>query len=198
MVPFLDIIQSIDTGVIFQIYQWSGNSIFDFIAILFSYIGTFRLAAILLGLFFWMKKETRQITFVLFVSLIVGGLFVGLIKDMTERPRPYIMLGLTAADMLIHTNPYASFPSGHTASAFITAATVGYYFRKWLIPAFLTACTAGLSRIYLLVHYPSDVIAGAFFGVFVFFVILFIFKGLYRLGTGNTGKNDSQPILKTN
>ena len=184
MVQFFDFIQSVDMSVISWVYQTGGNSLFDFIAILFSHIGAVRLIAILLGLFFWMKKETRPITFVLFISIIAGGFMVEIIKDITARPRPYIALGLTAADMLVHTSPYVSFPSGHTASSFITAATVGYYFKKWLIPAFLTACVAGLSRIYLLVHYPSDVIAGAVFGVFVFLVILFIFKNLYRFGSG--------------
>jgi Membrane-associated phospholipid phosphatase len=186
MVQLLDAIQSVDANVIYWIYQTGGNSLFDFIAVLFSYVGTYRLIALLLCFFFWTKKETRQITFVLFVSIIVSGLLVGLIKEIADRPRPYIMLGLTAADMLVHTNPYVSFVSGHATSAFVTAAAVSYYFRKWLIPAVFIACVAGLSRIYLLVHYPSDVIAGAIFGVFVFFVILLLFKSLDRLGGSNS------------
>jgi len=182
MISFLDAVWSIDLGIISWIYQIGGNSLFDFIAVLFSHIGTVRLIAILLGIFFWTKKETRQITFVLFVSIIVSGLLVGILKDIADRPRPYILLGLTAADMLVHTNPLTSFPSGHTANAFVTAAAVGYYFKKWLIPAFLTACVAGLARIWLLVHYPSDVVAGAIFGIFVFVAILLFFKSLDRLG----------------
>ena len=182
MIQLLDVIQSVDANVIYWIYQTGGNSLFDAIAVTFSYIGTYRLIAFLLCLFFLTKKETRQITFVLFVSIIVSGLLVGLIKEIADRPRPYIMLGLTAADMLVYTNPYVSFVSGHATSAFVTAAAVSYYFRKWLIPAVLTACAAGLSRIYLLVHYPSDVVAGAVFGVFVFFAVLFIFKRLQKYG----------------
>ena len=180
MISFIDAILSVDAGVIYWIYQTGGNSLFDVIAVAFSYIGTYRLIAFLLCVFFWTKKETRHIAFVLFASIIVSGFLVGIIKDIADRPRPYIMLGLTAADMLVHTNPYVSFISGHTTSAFVTAAAVSYYFRKWLIPAVLTACVAGLSRIYLLVHYPSDVIAGAFIGVSVFFVILFIFKRIQK------------------
>jgi Membrane-associated phospholipid phosphatase len=186
LIQFLDVIQSVDTTIIYWIYRTGGNSLFDFIAVLFSYVGTYRLVALLLCVFFWTKKETRQITFVLFVSIIVSGLLVGLIKDIVDRPRPYIMLGLTATDMLVYTNPYVSFVSGHTTSAFVTAATVSYYFRKWLLPSVFIACVAGLSRIYLLVHYPSDVIAGAIFGVFVFFVVLFLFKSLNRLGGSNS------------
>ena len=188
MISFLDAVWSIDIGVISWIYQIGGNSLFDFIAILFSHIGTVRLIAVLLGIFFWMKKETRPITFILFVSIIVSSLLVGILKDIVDRPRPYILLGLTAADMLVHTNPLTSFPSGHTANAFITAAAIGYYFKKWLIPAFLTACAAGLARIWLLVHYPSDVVAGAIFGIFVFAVILLFFKSLDRLGSRNERK----------
>jgi undecaprenyl-diphosphatase len=58
-----------------------------------------------------------------------------------------------------------SFPSGHTAAACIIATLLAYFFPATAIPAFLWASLVGLSRVYLGVHYPSDILAGAVIGL---------------------------------
>jgi membrane-associated phospholipid phosphatase len=60
-----------------------------------------------------------------------------------------------------------SFPSGHTSLAFAAAASLSLQCKKWYItvPAYMWAASVGYSRIYLGVHYPSDVIAGAAVGI---------------------------------
>ncbi len=59
-----------------------------------------------------------------------------------------------------------SFPSGHTSGAFANATSLSLAFRKWyvVIPAYSWATLMGYSRMYLGVHYPSDVLAGAVLG----------------------------------
>ncbi|MBZ3935497.1 phosphatase PAP2 family protein [Methanimicrococcus blatticola] len=182
MFELIQLIQSFDFYIILQIYQTGGISFIDTVAVLFSYAGSLRLGALFLCLFFWMKKETRPITFILFSAVLLSAGITWIIKEIIDRPRPYIELGLTAADMLIRTDPTVSFPSGHTATAFTTATVVARYFKKWAIPALFLACLAGLSRIYLLVHYPSDVVAGALIGIMsAVFVIYFYQKIIQRM-----------------
>ena len=193
---FLDFIQAIDLAIIYPIYNIGGNAILDAAAILLSYIGSFRLGIITVGILLMLKKETRQIAYILFAAALLSGILVYIIKEITDRPRPFIELGLAEANLLIHTNPYRSFPSGHTAAAFTTASVIAYYFKKWIIPAAIAACIAGFARIYLLVHYPSDVIAGAAIGIGVALMIIWIFEKYISKTNRNEEKTANADVCK--
>lgn len=96
------------------------------------------------------------------VLLAEGSSF--LLKQATHRQRPY----LAYPDLIngkIHSTDY-SFPSGHTSTAFATATSLSLAFPKWYViaPSFAYAGAVGYSRMYLGVHYPSDVLAGAVIG----------------------------------
>ena len=172
--------QTIDFYIILQIYQADGNPLLDQAAVILSFLGTIRFGAILLSIIFWMKKETRPITIVLLSAVLLSAGLTWMIKEIVDRPRPYIELGLTAADMLILTDPTVSFPSGHTTTAFATASVVSYYFRKLAVPAIILACIAGLSRMYLLVHYPSDVLTGALIGILSAAFVIYLYSGYQK------------------
>lgn len=98
------------------------------------------------------------------VSLLATvGITMGL-KAIVKRPRPYIQY---EGDLIpVTTERTFSFPSGHSSLAFSTATSVSLQYPKWYIitPAFLWAASIGYSRMYLGVHYPSDVITGAVIG----------------------------------
>jgi membrane-associated phospholipid phosphatase len=86
------------------------------------------------------------------------------LKKIVNRPRPFV----TYSDIFqkdSHVGPY-SFPSGHTSSAFALATSVSLCYPQWYIvaPMALWAITVGYSRMYLGVHYPSDVLVGALIG----------------------------------
>lgn len=86
-----------------------------------------------------------------------------LIKQSVRRPRPFQQLaGLVN---LIAPKDVFSFPSGHTAGAFVAATIIGICCPLCLIPACFWASLVGSSRIYLGVHYPTDVMAGACLGI---------------------------------
>ena len=85
------------------------------------------------------------------------------LKDLIGRTRPYEVFD--GVQRLIGKQHDASFPSGHSASSF--AAAMCIYLngpKKYGIPALLLALLIALSRLYVGVHYPGDVIAGAIIG----------------------------------
>jgi undecaprenyl-diphosphatase len=58
-----------------------------------------------------------------------------------------------------------SFPSGHTSAAFLVATVIAYFTPVLAIPMFIFAFLVGMARIYLGVHYPSDILGGIIFGI---------------------------------
>lgn len=85
------------------------------------------------------------------------------IKKLVRRPRPFITdVHLTP----VYRPGEYSFPSGHTSSAFSAVTSLSRVYPKWYViaPSFLWASAVGYSRMYLGVHYPTDVTAGAILG----------------------------------
>ncbi|MBL7815733.1 MAG: phosphatase PAP2 family protein [Saprospiraceae bacterium] len=85
------------------------------------------------------------------------------LKYIVKRPRPYVTYpDLNALD----TEGSPSFPSGHTSGAFALATSLSLNYPKWyvVVPSVAFAGFTGYSRMYLGVHYPSDVLAGAVLG----------------------------------
>jgi undecaprenyl-diphosphatase len=103
----------------------------------------------------------------LVISIALSGLVVNVIKPIVDRPRPYehfAQLGIEVHAPL-DPPPDKSFPSGHTQTAFGAATYLSCMYPA-LSPLFLAlAVLTGLSRIAVGVHYPSDVLVGALFGI---------------------------------
>lgn len=92
------------------------------------------------------------------------GLVMGT-KYIVRRPRPYIKYEGDLVSVSTELDP--SFPSGHSVLAFSTATSLSLLYPRWYViaPSFLWAAAVGYSRLYLGVHYPSDVLVGALVGV---------------------------------
>ncbi|RPI71304.1 MAG: phosphatase PAP2 family protein [Desulfobacteraceae bacterium] len=85
-----------------------------------------------------------------------------LIKNMTKRDRPFV--AMQQVQTTVRPSDQFSFPSGHTAAAFMMAVLVAYFMPFLAVPALGWAGLVGFSRIYLGVHYPTDVLAGMTLG----------------------------------
>lgn len=122
--------------------------------------------SLILFLFLLSKKHMYE-SYLLLLSMFTGALFVLILKELTKIPR--------LASGLVTENSF-SFPSGHTTLTTIFFLMLGYLLRhhiknpvtRFIFEAFCVAVVVlvGLSRIYLNVHRPSEVVAGFLLGVF--------------------------------
>lgn len=98
------------------------------------------------------------------IALLIDFITVNLIlKPLIGRERPCDLT--VPEDMLLACLSDHSFPSGHTAAAFAAAVALFLSHKKVGLLALLFAFMMGISRLYLFVHYPSDVFAGALLGI---------------------------------
>ena len=112
--------------------------------------------------------------FIFFITLSFVWAVTELIKGLVSLPRPHQVLEDTKT-LLVHGSN-DSFPSLHTSFSFALAYFVYSLSKRAVLMLFGIAFIIGISRIYVGVHYPLDVIVGAFVGVFISFVIVKIFK----------------------
>lgn len=102
-------------------------------------------------------------------SYIIGNL--GL-KPLVARPRPFTVA--TDVALIIDKPGEFSFPSGHTLHAFTAATAIFCYYRKPGVVAYVLAALIAFSRMYLFVHYPTDILAGAVLGILDALLISFL------------------------
>lgn len=123
---------------------------------------------ILTGLVLFCFKKTRKMGFCVLLSL-AGGLLIGniLLKNLVARDRP---CWIDPAIQLLIENPGDfSFPSGHTMASFAAALPLFWEGRREKIPfigpaALVLAALIAFSRLYLFVHFPTDVLGGLVLG----------------------------------
>jgi undecaprenyl-diphosphatase len=119
---------------------------------------------IVLAILLFIIPKTRRIGLTMAGSLM-GSYVVNnlLLKNLVARVRPYeVIEGL---NRIIEAQSDWSFPSGHTGSSFAAAVVIfGLCPRKYGIPALVLAFLISLSRLYVGVHYPTDVLCGAIIG----------------------------------
>jgi len=120
-------------------------------------------------------KKTRTAGAVMLLSVLLAFLVGELaLKNIICRVRP---CNQNMSVVLAIDRPSAySFPSGHTGSSFAAATALFLYHRKWGLGALLLALVIGLSRVYLFVHFPTDVLAGALLGVLCALAVWWIFR----------------------
>ncbi|SHJ39745.1 phosphatase PAP2 family protein [Parasporobacterium paucivorans] len=119
---------------------------------------------IIISVILLVPKKTRPVGIISLIALCGSFIIDNMIlKNLIARTRPYDVV--SGVQLLIARPNDFSFPSGHTGSSFAAAVVLYRELpKKYGVPALILAALIGLSRIYLGVHYPSDVICGALFG----------------------------------
>lgn len=159
---------------------------FDFLLIAITKLGDDGIFLILLSLVLMVFKKTRKVGTAMLGAIIIGALFTNIsIKPIIARPRPYFdetgIFHQWWLDAGAHTESEFSFPSGHTTSAM--AAMTGLFFttnKKVSWTAFIFAVVMGITRVYICVHYPSDILGGLLVGFVAGLVSYIIVNAVYK------------------
>jgi len=110
------------------------------------------------------NKVVRRMGFQALIALALSHLLVHLLKNSVCRLRPKDVLpNINTFDVVLD---YYSFPSGHTTSVFAIATTLALNIPILAVICFPIALIVAISRLYLGVHYPSDVLAGMAVAIF--------------------------------
>lgn len=101
------------------------------------------------------------------ITVIISQTIIQVIKLIVNRPRP--MIALQDVNVFNQVLEYYSFPSGHTAAAFAIAVSISALFNIVFVTLilFIIAMLVGISRMYIGVHYPTDVVIGALLSIIV-------------------------------
>lgn len=160
----MELIHKIDDNVLNFIQEHLKNSFMDTIMPVITSLGNSGIVWILITIVLIAIKRYRKYGYMLALALIIT-LVVGNItlKPLVARIRPFDANDLKNI-LLIEAPTDYSFPSGHTMSSFAAAIVLIYMDKKIGIIAMILAVLIAFSRLYLYVHYPSDVLAGMILG----------------------------------
>lgn len=168
-IKILDFIQNMRTPI--------GDSIMCFITDL----GNAGMIWIVLTVILLLIPKTRKSGFIMAATLILDAILCnGILKNAFARVRPCDVN--PAVDLLIPRPEDYSFPSGHTAASFAAVSALFFAGEKKLWkPALLLAVLIAFSRLYLYVHYPTDVLGGIAVGVICGYAGMRLVKQLFKL-----------------
>lgn len=156
-----------------EILKWIHNTFhaqgwLNYIMEAITYIGEFGLSVMVCALILFIIKKTRIAGFDMAVGIIFNLIIVNVVlKFAVNRSRPWTEYGEFIGfyeKYGIRQPTDSSFPSGHSAICFCGAVSLLFSYKIKAVPAIVVAFLVAVSRIYLCLHYPTDVLGGALIG----------------------------------
>lgn len=173
----IDFITKIDFSILYWIQDNLRNSFMDFVMPLFSNLQDGGLIWISIAVVMLFFKRTRYCGIAVLFAMGIDTLITEYgIKNIVCRVRPCNLVD--DVNMLVKKPTSYSFPSNHSASAFAGAVAVMLTIKKkaWTIPAFVFSGIIAFSRMYVFVHFPSDVFAGILLGSTIAVLVCYLMK----------------------
>jgi undecaprenyl-diphosphatase len=166
-------INEFDNYSLALIQKYLQNKYLDILMRIMSFIGNLGIVWIIIAIPLILGNSHRVIGILIILTLIISTIIgEGIVKHIVRRVRP---CNKEDNFSLISKPTSYSFPSGHTLSSFAVAEMLSMYFIQYKFIFMSVAVLIALSRLYLCVHYPTDVIAGSVIGVLcskIIFIIL--------------------------
>ena len=177
----LESLINFEGSILLFLQNYVRNPVLNALLIPFTLSNNAGISCILIVAVFIYFKSLRKAGILMGISLLLEFLLNNLIiKNLFARIRPYEVIdGLI---LLVGKAPDYSFPSGHTGSAFALAVVICMVMdRKYGIIALILASLMGFSRLYVGIHYPSDVLGGVILGIVTSVIAVKCFPDSSRL-----------------
>ena len=173
----IETITNLDFSLLYLIQENLRSEWLDALCAFLSRAFQFGIPWLILGAVLFCFKKTRSAGVILVAAVALTFFFNEIaIKNAVGRERPCTID--PSIQLAIERPTSYSFPSGHTASCFAAVGTLLFTFKKLGVPMLLFAAFMGFSRMYLFVHFPTDVLAGAAMGLLMAWVTVLIFREL--------------------
>lgn len=165
-------IQKIDIAILEFINNNFHNPILDKLMPIITSLGDSGMIWIVISIILMFSKKYRNVGILSILALILTT-FIGeiILKNIVQRPRPFYEL--TNIELLIERPLSYSFPSGHTGSSFAVAGVISILIKKYRIPVITFAVLMAFSRLYLFVHYPTDIVGGLILGLTCSYIVTY-------------------------
>ena len=176
-----ELLNDLDLSLLVAI-QGTRNAFFDAVMSAVSFLGNGGLIFIVLTVVLLIVQKTRRCGVCAASALVLDALLCNVIlKPLIARPRPFDLYNVfLRSDILIALPNDFSFPSGHTAAAFAFSTAIFCENKKCGAAAYAFSVLMGCSRLYLAVHYPTDVFAGAVLGIACGAAAVLICRAVYK------------------
>ena len=171
-------IQEIDWGILHWIHNTLQCGVLDFLMPKLTALGNGGAVWVVAAAALTVSKKYRRYGIAMFAALAAGVLIGNVcLKNLVARPRP---CWLENVPLLIANPTDYSFPSGHTLSSVIGAAVLTKANRKFGFAAIPLAALIAFSRLYLDVHFPSDVLASVILGAAIGITAVSVAKAIKK------------------
>jgi len=180
------VLESLDLSILYFCNRNLVNPVFDFLFVSFSNSSVFLWPlVVIISILLWKggKKATMAVILVIICIAVVDPSTHYILKKLFSRLRPCHTFD--DLRMIVSCGGLYGFPSNHAANSFAAATVLSLFYRRCTVFFTILAVMIGFSRIYLGKHYPTDVLAGAVWGILAAFLIIFIInKILWRTSAG--------------
>lgn len=175
----MEAILGFDFAVLDFIRENIANPVLDVIMKIITTSGDAGIIWIVAAVLCLIFKKTRKAGMCMAIALILVLLISNLtLKPLIARPRPFILR--EEIELIISAPSGFSFPSGHTASSFAAATGLFIYHKRLGIAALIWAFLIAFSRLYMYVHYPTDVMAGMLVGILCAVIGMLLVNKFYQ------------------
>ena len=173
----MSLLQRFDDSILLFVKYNMHGLIMDKVMILATYLGNGGIVWIIIAAILICNPKYRKVGFMALAALILSGILGDeILKNVVRRARP--LDTISTMNILIPRPLSYSFPSGHTMSSFAVAGVLAKHFKKYAIEFISLASLIAFSRVYLYVHYPTDVLAGAILGLMCSAIVIYLFNKL--------------------